>query len=191
MDNIIETVVLRWWQSMFLPTEQLKDKRITPAPSAHKAQLKRAESLDAVMLTAGFRALWLSLPEELIADKSEEKQIELMECFAAIAAALVQVKSNVTDKLATVAGRKTDSDKSTISELRFFQLQNTKTPDDFIRKLRRILQQVKGEVSVEGLAVDIQKWFSEYRGSRPNQASKRIGVEWAMDYYRAASSKAK
>jgi hypothetical protein len=73
MEHKIETLILRWWQSMFLSTEQLKEKGIMPAPSAHKAQLRRADSLDAVMLTAGFRALWLSLPEDLIADKPEEK----------------------------------------------------------------------------------------------------------------------
>ena len=183
MDNKTEVTILCWWQSMFLPSEQLKGKGIVPAPSAHKAQLKRAESLDAVMLTAGFRALWLSLPDGMIAAAKPEK----IECIAAIAAVLIQVKNNVTDKLATVAGKKTEGDKSVISELRFFQLQNAKTPDDFIRRLRRILQQVKGEAAVVALAKDIEMWFSEYYGIKPNQASKRMSVQWAMDYYRAAA----
>lgn len=187
MDNKTEVVILRWWQSMFLSGEKLKDKGIIPAPTAHKAQLKRAESLDAVMLTAGFRSLWLSLPDALINEARPGK----IECIAAIAAALAQVKNNTTEKLATVAGKKSEGDKSVVSELRFSQLQNAKTPDDFIRRLRRILQQVKGEANVVALAKDIEQWFSEFYGSRPNQASKRISVQWAMDYYRAASSKAK
>lgn len=183
MDNKIEIAILRWWQSMFLPTEQLREKGIISAPTAHKAQLKRADGLDAVMLTEGFRALWLSLPEVLITASKPEK----MECFAAIAAALVQVKSNVSEKVATVAGKKSDGDKSVVSELRFSQLQNAKSPDDFIRRLRRILQQVKGEAAVVALAKDIEAWFFEYYGFQPNQASKRISVQWAMDYYRAAA----
>jgi CRISPR system Cascade subunit CasB len=188
MEHKIETLILRWWQSMFLSTEQLKEKGIMPAPSAHKAQLRRADSLDAVMLTAGFRALWLSLPEDLIADKPEEKQVEIMLCFAAIAAALIQIKINSTDNIATVAGKKNEGNKSVVSELRFSQLQNAKTTDDFIRRLRRILQQVNGEVSVTKLAKDIEGWFLEFYDTRPNQASKRISVQWAMDYYRAASN---
>ena len=114
-----------------------------------------------------------------------------MEIFAAIAAALVQVKNNSADKLATVAGKKSEGDKSVVSELRFSQLQNAKTTDDFIRRLRRILQQVKGKVSVTKLAKDIEGWFLEFYDTRPNQASKRISVQWAMDYYRAASNKIK
>ncbi|RUP82359.1 type I-E CRISPR-associated protein Cse2/CasB [Alteromonas sp. KS69] len=187
MEHKIETLILRWWQSMFLSTEQLKEKGIMPAPSSHKAQLRRADSLDAVMLTAGFRALWLSLPDELTTIAKPEK----MEIFAAIAAALVQVKNNSADKLATVAGKKSEGDKSVVSELRFSQLQNAKTTDDFIRRLRRILQQVKGKVSVTKLAKDIEGWFLEFYDTRPNQASKRISVQWAMDYYRAASNKIK
>ena len=187
MDNSTEALILRWWQSMCLSTEQLKEKRIIPAPTAHKAQLKRADSLDAVMLTAGFRALWLSLPDDLITMAKPEK----IESFAAIAATLVQIKNNSTDKLATAAGKKGEGDKSVVSELRFSQLQNAKTPDDFIRRLRRILQQVKGKASVTELAKDIESWFLEFYDTRPNQASKRASVQWAMDYYRAASSKAK
>tara|TARA_R110002167_G_scaffold29556_3_gene98647 strand:- start:1074 stop:1628 length:555 start_codon:yes stop_codon:yes gene_type:complete len=183
MDNKMEVVILRWWQSMFLSAEQLKGKGIIPAPTAHKAQLKRAESLDSVMLTEGFRSLWLSLPDELVASATSEK----MESIAAVAAALIQVKNNTTAKLASVAGQRVDGDKSKVSELRFSQLQNAKTPDDFIRRLRRILQQVKGEVAVVALAKDIEMWFLEYYGTRPNQASKRISVQWAMDYYRAAA----
>lgn len=183
MDNKAEIAILRWWQSMFSPAEQLREKGIIPAPTAHKAQLKRADGLDAVMLTEGFRTLWLSLPEEVITAGNPQK----IECFAVIAAALVQVKNTVSEKLATVAGKKSEGDKSVVSEMRFSQLLNAKTPDEFSRRLRRILQQVKGEVAVVALAKDIEVWFFEYYGFRPNQPSKRISVQWAMDYYRAAA----
>lgn len=184
MDNTIEIAILRWWQSMFLSNEQLREKGITPAPTAHKAKLKRCDNIDSVMLSDGFRALWLSLPENFIATASPEK----IECFAAIVAALVQVKNNSKEKLATIAGKKSEGEKSVVSELRFSQLQNAKSPDDFVRRLRRILQQVKGEVAVTALAKDIERWFAEHYGTRPNQPSKRVSVQWAMDYYRAAAS---
>lgn len=179
-----ELTVLRWWQSMFLTPNELKEKGNFSAPTAHRAQLKRCESIDAVMLTEGFRALWFALPEELTtAAKSSD-----IECWATIAAALVYVKNNSKDKLATAAGSKAEGDKSVVSELRFAQLQDAKTPDDFLRRLRRILQQIKGEISVVYLATDIEQWFSEHYTFKPRKADKRISVQWAMDYYRAAAS---
>jgi CRISPR system Cascade subunit CasB len=76
-----------------------------------------------------------------------------------------------------------------VSELRFSQLQNSKTPDEFLRRMRRILKQINGEVSVEELGNDIEQWFFEHNQFRPRKAEKRISVRWAMDYYRAATLK--
>ena len=36
---------------------------------------------------------------------------------------------------------------------------------------------------------DIEQWFKEHNTLRPRKADKRIAVQWAMDYYRAASKK--
>jgi len=187
MDDHSRKTVLRWWQSMMLPVSKLSSLHVQPAPSSHKAQLKRCESADAVMLTEGFRALWLNLSDEII-DANNSKNIE---CWATIAAVLVYVKNESKNKLAVAAGKRGDGDKSVVSELRFSQLQNAKTPDDFLRRLRRIIQQVKGDVSAVNLAENIDQWFSEYNQLLPRKADKRISVQWAMDYYRAASSKTK
>lgn len=187
MDEHSQKALLRWWQSMNLPASQLKEKGILPAPTAHKAQLKRCESADAAMLSQGFRALWDKLSE----DETESKASQGFECWATIAAVLAHVKSDNKIKLALAAGKKGDGDKSIVSELRFSQLQNAKTPDEFLRRLRRIVQQLKGEVSVVYLASDIHRWFAEFYQFRPRKADKRISVQWAMDYYRAASGKTK
>jgi len=185
MNSEIELVVLRWWQSMFLPPDELKEKGNFPASTAQKAQLKRCESIDSAMLSEGFRTLWFALPESLTAAAKSSD----IECWATIAAALVYVKKNSKNKLAAAAGSKAEGDKSVVSELRFAQLQGAKTPEDFLRRLRRILQQIKGDVSVTSLAKDIEQWFSEYNALRPRKADKRIAVQWAIDYYRAASKK--
>ncbi|MFQ3191523.1 MAG: CRISPR system Cascade subunit CasB [Paraglaciecola sp.] len=186
MSNLTpELITLRWWQAMFLPTAQLKEKGLQAAPTLYKAQLKRCDSINAIMLTEGFRALWLSLPQKII-DSTKTNEIE---CWATLVGALVYVKSDSKRKFAQVAGSKGEGDKSLVSELRFAQLQDAKTPDEFLRRLRRILQQVKNEVSVTALAKDIQQWFYEYHTLRPERAEKRISVQWAMDYYRAASAK--
>lgn len=183
MDDQMKNRVLRWWQSMNLPPDQLKANGIVPAPTAYKSQLKRCESLDAAMLTEGFRALWLILPEHVTSGDSAQR----IECWACIAAVLAHVKTDSANKLAQAAGAKTDGDKSVVSELRFAQLQNAKTPEYFLRRLRRIVQQLKGAVSVVKLAIDIEQWFAEHNQLRPRSADKRISVQWAMDYYRAAS----
>jgi CRISPR system Cascade subunit CasB len=191
MDDQTKQVVLRWWQSMMLPPEQLKSKGIQAAPSGYKAQLRRSDSIDEAMLTEAFRSLWLALDDEVTQlRQSPVRQSKTIECWATLAAVLVHVKSNSEYKLAVAAGKKGDGDKSIVSELRFSQLQNAKTPADFLRRLRRIVQQLKGEVAVVSLAENILQWFAEHEQLRPRAADKRISVQWAMDYYRAAAGKA-
>lgn len=185
MNKDVERIVQRWWQCMFLSADELNKKGTFPAPAAHKAQLKRCASIDAAMLTEGFRKLWFLLPEDVI----ETAKTSEIECWATIAAALVYVKSDSNTKLAEAAGSKTGGEKSVVSELRFAQLQDAKTPDEFLRRLRRILQQIKGDISVTSLAKDIEQWFKEHNTLRPRKAEKRIAVQWAMDYYHAASKK--
>lgn len=185
MNNDVECIVQRWWQCMFLSADELKKTGLYSAPTAHKAQLKRCDSIDAAMLTEGFRKLWFALPEDL----TQAAKVSEIECWATIAAALVYVRSDSNTKLAEAAGSKAGGEKSVVSELRFAQLQDAKTPDDFLRRLRRILQQIKGDISVISLAKDIEQWFKEHNTLRPHKAEKRIAVQWAMDYYHAASKK--
>ena len=177
--------LLRWWKSMMLSEAELKKEKIRPAPSGHKAQLKRCSSVDAAMLTEGFRNLWLSLPEEI----TTHARASDMECWATLAAALVHVKKVSGFNLATAAGKKNDSGKSVVSEMRFAQLRSANTADEFLQRLRRILKQVKETTQVIALGVDIEQWFREKYDPTPRKADKRISVRWAMEYYRAAAGK--
>ncbi|NDL00380.1 type I-E CRISPR-associated protein Cse2/CasB [Photorhabdus bodei] len=185
MDSKSEIILLHWWQSMFMSPKQLKEKGIIPAPSTYRAQLKRCESVEMAMLTEGFRALWLSLPDEISLSDNPAQ----LEYWATMAVALVYVKNNSDIKLAVAAGKKGGGNKPVVSELRFSQLQNAKTPNELLRRLRRVLQQIKGNISVLALARDIEEWFAEYGQLQPCKADRRIKVRWVMDYYRAASGK--
>lgn len=176
--------LLKWWQSMALPESELRKKEITPAPSGMKAQLKRCHSIETSMFSEGFRTLWFSLFDE----PREQDKPEIYESWATIAAALVFVKEDSGTTLAKAAGSKGDGDKSVVSEMRFSQLQSSKTPDDFLLRLRRILQQLDGKVSVYHLALDIEQWLLEYHQFRPQATNDRIGIKWAMDYYQAAKA---
>ncbi|PSV38090.1 type I-E CRISPR-associated protein Cse2/CasB [Photobacterium sp. GB-210] len=181
LSNTEEKVLRGWWQSLVLSDAELKEKHLLSAPSGHKAKLKRAESVDAVLMQDAFRTLWLNLPEQ------ESRSANDMECWAVIAASLIHVSPGYQDGIATAAGKKTEkSDKSLVSEMRFSQLQAAKTPDELLRTLRRLLKLMKGKVDPLTLAKDIEQWFSEYHRSGLVRAKHRIGVKWAMDYYRAA-----
>ena len=178
------TTALRWWKSMYASAGELKKEGIQAAPTAWKAELKRAESIDAVLLTQGFRALWLSLSSEITG--GNEKQVgENMLCWAAVAGALVSVSDNHTESFAKLAGKRGDGDKPVVSEMRFAQLQQAQTPEEFLRRIRRIVKQLNGNVSVVQLAKDTCNWYQELTSNYPRQADKRIAVRWAMDYYQA------
>ncbi|MCZ2721466.1 type I-E CRISPR-associated protein Cse2/CasB [Marinomonas sp. 15G1-11] len=199
MDDQEFKVISRWWQSMFLDVSALKEKHIQPAPTAHKAELKRCDTADDVMLLEGFRALWMALLdnglEETLLQMTKERQTQKLESWATVAAVLVHIKQDNGEKLAVQAGKKLDkqnkpTDKSIVSELRFAKLQNTPTPDDFLKRLRRIIQQLDGKVSPTKVAADILQWFDEHYDRQPRKADKRITVQWAMDYYLSANQKA-
>ncbi len=178
----IKSALLRWWQSMMLSPDELRKYHIKPASSGMKAKLKRCESIDAAMMTEGFRQLWMSLPQAV----TEQALPHDIERWALIAATLVYVQKMSQYKLATAAGSKAGGEKSVVSEMRFAQLQSAKNPEEFLRRIRRILQQLKGEVAVLSLAQDIEQWHSEQLLYRPRKAENRVAVQWAMDYYRAA-----
>ncbi len=193
-------VVERWWQSMFLPDSDLKQKHIQPASTACKAQLKRCESADDAMLLEGFRELWERLLNKGLAEElqaiSPQRQTQTLEAWATVATVLVHIKIDNSEKLAVQAGKKLDkqgkaADKSIVSELRFAKLQNAPTPEDFLIRMRRMIQQLDGKVSPSKVAADILQWFEEHYAYQPRKADKRISVQWAMDYYRSASLKAK
>lgn len=189
MDQQAKKAAYRWWQSMVLSPAELQQLHILPAPTVYKARLRRCATPEAAMLTEGFKALWFLLPEEITEQEKDYIAAQNMECWASIAAALVNVKTDTKRDIAYEAGKKVEGDKSVVSELRFNQLQNAQTSEEFLRRLRRILHQIKGKVSPEQLIDDIDQWVREHYSFRPRKAEKRIAVRWAMSYYRAAAGK--
>lgn len=194
---------IHWWKAMHLSKEELKKEDIAPAPTVWKAELKRCKSLDAVMLTKGFRALWLQLDESITTDSKYVSHN--MVCWAMVAVTLAFVEKNCDDSsekdnrddssaktyrehsFARLAGKNGQGDKPIVSELRFAQLQQAQTPDEFVRRLRRILQQLNYTISVPILIKDISQWYQEHTSAKPRAADKRIAVIWAMDYYQVAN----
>lgn len=183
INNQVDACIMHWWQSIS-PGESNKNA-IQAAPSSFRAELRRCETINDALFTAGFRSLWFSLPENMMNEANEH----LMECFGVIAILLAHVNCATDDKLACAAGRKNESGKSTVSESRFAQLQHARSADELLRRVRRVLKQLKGEVSPILLANDIVRWFHEQYQPVLGRSDKRIVVQWAMDYYRAAANK--
>ncbi|WP_341501785.1 type I-E CRISPR-associated protein Cse2/CasB [Gallaecimonas sp. GXIMD4217] len=182
--------LLRWWQAMTLPPAELEALKLKPAPTLYRAELKRAEGPEGALLTQGFRALWLKLPE-----RARNRASWSPLAWATIAASLSHVRQlpaeSPEQSFATSLGRiDPKTDKPRVSELRFQQLQNARSPEDFFRRLRRLVKLLGGSCNPQSLAADTLSWFAEHHQLSPRRADKRIALRWAMDYYQAADKAA-
>ncbi|WP_417607593.1 type I-E CRISPR-associated protein Cse2/CasB [Oceanimonas baumannii] len=178
-----EGALMRWWQAMMLTEQELNTLNIRPAPTVYRAELKRAGTPEAALMTQGFRALWLALP-----DSARERKPWSMLAWAALAGVLSHVKQQDDSRsfAASLGKINPDIDKPKVSELRFQQLQGARTPEDFYRRLHRLIKQVNGKTHVASLARGILDWFDEHHGQQALRPDKKIAVRWAMDYYQAA-----
>lgn len=170
----------RWWQQMHLdslPEGMLK------APSRYRAELRRCATADAAMLTEGFRALWLALPEEVQNDRRYS-----IEAWATIAAMLSHVVEKKSASFGACLGElDARTGKPIVSELRLQQLQGARNSQEFFSRLHRLIKQLKGKADPIQLTQDILDWFDEHYALQPRRADKRVAVRWALNYYQQAN----
>ncbi len=147
-----------------------------------RALLRRASAPDDVLLTPAFAHFLKLMPSEWI----EEKKTPLSDAVL-VAAAVARVKqhdassSSFARALATPA--REGSGKAALSELRFRQLQKSRTPEEFFRHVRRAIDLLGGRVNVNSLAEDILLWLKESRYGSASKPQDRLAVRWASDYY--------
>lgn len=151
---------------------------------AERAELRRAQTPDDIIfLTAFHRFLkWPALPGYL----REEKYWTAM---AMVAGALSHCRqhTNSDDSFATQLGKPQEKGgKAPLSELRFSQLQKSRDPEEFYRRLLRAISLIGGNVNIISLADSVLHWYAEYLGYVNRQPVKRLAVEWARDYFAAA-----
>jgi len=168
-----------------------------------RARLRRAESPEDILLTRAFFNFLQEMPEYW----QENKPIFVS---AAVAGVLSQVKVNkqtpskvyeskdvnapkklmsFAEQLATPLKGKS---KAPMSELRFQQLQKSRTEDDFYRLTLRAIALLGGEVNIFSLANDIIQWHQEFDHKElDRQSSNRLAVSWATDYFTALSKHTK
>jgi CRISPR system Cascade subunit CasB len=156
-----------WWTSL--------DKN-----RGDRARLRRAERPDDVLLTEAFFHFLQQMPEEWA-------KPELLLTSAMVAAALSHVKElRDGETFATqLALPKRGATKARMSELRFQQLQKSRDPEEFFRRLLRAIHLVESRVNILSLAESTLHWMNEYRYGADRVPQKRIAVRWATDYYTA------
>ena len=158
-----------------------------------RARLRRAERADDVLLTDAFFNFQRMMPESW----QESKQIFHS---AAVAGVLSHIKADrqiaskgyqpkdkkkprriasFAEQLATPLEGK----KSPMSELRFQQLQKSRTTDDFYRHIIRAIRLLDGKVNIVSLADDILHWHWEFNNQPDRNPANRLAVRWATDYF--------
>lgn len=159
--------LLSWWESL--------DKN-----RGDRARLRRAERPDDVLLTEPFFRFLQQMPEEWATPE------ELLSS-AIVAAALSHVKEQRDgETFATqLALPKQGGKKARMSELRFQQLQKSRDPEEFFRRLLRAVRLAESRVNIISLAESILHWMNEYSHGIDREPQKRIAVRWATDYYTA------
>jgi len=154
-----------WWKSL--------DKN-----RGDRARLRRAERPDDVLLTEPFFRFLQQMPDEWA-------KPDAILSSAMVAAALSHVKVAQDDEtFATqLALPKQGGKKARMSELRFQQLQKSRNPEEFFRRLLRAIHLTENKVNILSLAESLLHWMNEYRYGVAREPQKRITVRWATDYY--------
>ncbi len=151
-----------------------------------RANLRRVHAVDEALLSPAFARFLKMMPGcWLKGETGKGVKLNMYE-IALVAAVLARVKSEPAKEQSfakSLATPKEGSSKSVMSELRFQQLQKSRTPDEFFMRICRAVNLLGGRVSVESLADDIVHWLVEYRFGPASKPQHRLAVRWAQDYY--------
>lgn len=164
-----------------------------------RSRLRRAERPEDILLTDAFFHFLEQMPENW-----PEKMPMLTS--AAVAGLLSHVKedsqalsrgyqpkdknkprniASFAEQLATPAKSK----RPPMSELRFQQLQKSRTTDDFYRRILRAIRLLDGKVNIPSLANDIIHWHREFERQVDREPAKRLAVRWATAYFTTLQNK--
>ena len=164
-----------------------------------RARLRRAEGPEDILLTEAFFGFLNRMPESwceknpmltstavagLLAHVKEDRQV-LSRAYQAKHENKPRNIASFAEQLATpVRG-----EKAPMSELRFQQLRNSRTIDDFYRSVLRAIRLLGGKVNISSLANDIIHWHREFDNQTERKPSNRLAVRWASDYFTALQKK--
>ena len=164
--------LLTWWQS-------LENNR------AERAQLRRISNSNDVLLTPAFGKFLRQMPAYWGVGPGEQG-IGLADA-AMVATVLARVKEHKEDNsfATSLAQPKEKGGKAAMSELRFQQLQKSRTEQEFFTRICRAVDLLGGRVNILSLADSILHWLTEFRFAPATRPQNRLAVKWASDYYTA------
>lgn len=147
-----------------------------------RAKLRRASSPEDIVLTPAF----FNFIQKM--DWKEQDKFPITD-LAMVASVMARVKKLAKDNASFAASlakpRTKGGSKEAMSELRFQQLQKSRTEDEFFTRICRAVALLDGTVNVVSLADNILHWLAEKRDSPASKPEKRIAFCWASDYYKA------
>lgn len=147
-----------------------------------RAMLRRANAPEDILLTPAFAHFLQKMPKEWV----DSYKNHLLDA-AIVASTVARVKQNETSHItfarALATPVKSGASKAAMSELRFQQLQKSRTPEDFFRRMKRAIDLLGGKVDVCSLTEDILLWLREYRYGPSDKPQDRLAIRWASDYY--------
>jgi CRISPR system Cascade subunit CasB len=164
-----------------------------------RARLRRAEGPEDILLTDAFFNFLNLMPESwrennpmftsaavagLVAHVKEDRQI-LSKGFQPKDKNKPKKMASFAEQLATPGKSK----KPPMSELRFQQLQKSRTTSDFYRGVLRAIRLLDGKVNISSLANDIIHWHQEFDNQIARKPSNRLAVRWATAYFTALQKK--
>lgn len=156
--------LVNWWKSL----DEYRGER---------AMLKRAACAEDILLSPAFARFLKSMPP------GWSEPYRLFD--SAMVAGLVARIKNPDDHpfAVALAKPKKNSDKAAMSELRFQQLQKSRTADEFYLRMSRALALLDGKANIVSIADGVLHWLKEQRHGVDKTPQERLAVRWATDYY--------
>lgn len=143
-----------------------------------RAELRRTEKPEDVLLTKGFRSLYYELAGTYwIREKN-------LLGLAAVAGVLSHVEGNNTTHSFAESCAIPEKDKPAVSEMRFSQLQKSRTLDELFTRMRRAIRLLSKKANVISVTDSILHWYTEMVKHKVEEEPRnRINVRWGLEYF--------
>jgi CRISPR system Cascade subunit CasB len=155
-----------------------------------RAELRRNALSEFIILQEGYMILAKALIHNDSKLPQTDVQYQALQIFVN-AAAFAQANNDKAPFAAQLSEKVKGGERSFLSPLRFEQLCESQTPEEFCRRLIRAVK-IRGEKGVnlislaDGIFLWMQEWYArEYKhnSSAKTNPFERLSVRWAMDYF--------
>jgi len=160
-----QTKLIKWWMSL-------------KKNSGWRAELRRAETPADVLLCQGFHFLCYELAGYWTQDNN-------ILGLAAVAGVIAHIENNNNKSFAETCATPVEGKKRPVMrELRFAQLQKSRTLDELYIRMVRAVHLLKKTVNPASVADSILHWSKEMvNGDIDSDPRKRILVRWGLEYF--------